>query len=429
MVAPTIVQTNTKSVTLADGHIAKITGVSDPFTPSNTLSFQIFDASGQALGASQTVARSAFQTIVGIDFQAVALTGGGFELLYSVTTSGFADRAQTTEHGIAIGSDGHIGAENFNAIVSSEVTPPPGTSLAGSLLAELDGNRFAVGYQTFDAAGQPTAHVALGSAAGGVYADVKVAIPVDAITHGNGDITLQWNNSGVVIREVLGEDGSVLAARSPSQTLALNTASETVINTFDAAHDQLALFNPDHTVAGGTASTLTFDAHTRFLTWDPDSEGPAAAGAVAVLGGVNSLSVANLQDIFRPEVLKNIAIDGSSTTQWFDSDNSQTWDTLFATRNAAGALTGYSATLDDGTRTVFVFDADNSQPYGRYVDQEDVTGHVLERTTVVDNGESWVAKYSYVAGQVVSYEVDSFDAGGHLVAQGFFNADGSVMAH
>jgi hypothetical protein len=248
----------------------------------------------------------------------------------------------------------------------------------------------------------------------------------DSISEANGAVTLTWQEGGETVREVLSLDGTVLAARGVSHTFTVGVAGSAGLDSFDVAHDQLILTNADGSVAHGPASTLTFDVRTHALTWDQDSQGPAPASTAALLN-VDHLGVANFADSFRPAVFKLIAEDGSTTIQWYDSDNNQTWDTLRATRDAADRVTTYASTLDDGTSTVFNFDVTNTQPYNRYVDQNDAAGRVIVRSVLLDDGQSWVATFTRAGdnGAVVSYTVDSFDAGGRLVGHGLFHADGT----
>jgi hypothetical protein len=392
-------------------------------------------ADGQPIGPPVVLAQShGFDSngqSLSVDSDSVTATGlstGGYEVVFNQAESDSSGFTKQFMVGFGADASGHVGLN-----LHLQVDDPDGFRVGGPTTSPqvygLAGGRFAVAYETSDANFHLTSHVGLSDGSFGFYADATVASRPDTVSHNNGDVTLTWNSPDGPIREVLGEDGSVLMARGVSHTVTVDVAEGAVLNGFDPAHDQLVVVIGGDAVASGAHSTLTFNAGDHTLTWDGDSEGPLAASRVAVLPNADTLGVANLADSFRPEVLKVIAADGSSTIQWFDSENSQTWDTLIATETAAGAVKTYTSVLDDGARTVFTFDADNSQPYTRYVDQEDAAGRVLIHSVVLDDNESWVAKFTYVGGHVVSYEVDSFDADGHLVGQGFFNPDGSVLAH
>ncbi|HEY0437079.1 MAG TPA: hypothetical protein VGC92_10585, partial [Phenylobacterium sp.] len=247
-----------------------------------------------------------------------------------------------------------------------------------------------------------------------------------SIVEANGVIDLVWNGPGGTEREVLDQGGNVLAARGASHVFNVSVGGSTVIQGFNPGHDQLFVANPDGTAAGGAHSTLTFDERTHTLTWDQDSEGPSPAHQFAVLD-VGRIGVSNLADNFRPAVLKDIAADGSSTITWFDTDHSQSWDTLVATEDAAGNVLTYASNSIGGTSEVFHFDVDNTQAYQRYVDDFDVTGHVVERAVLYDDGSSWTARYLYSAGQVAEYELINYDAAGHMLAHGFYSPDGVLL--
>jgi hypothetical protein len=439
---------NSATITLANGDRAVISGASAG--ADGSISYQLLDPAGQAIGSSHVLAQghglgsTGFFNAFGIDtqtFAATPLSTGGFEVVFNAglgDPQGFVRNALV---GVGVDANGVIADQHLfdpsagfgpdNIFVDLNAPGPTkipfGTPITPHV-SELDGGRFAVTYETFDVNGGPVAHVGLGTV-NGLYADTEVASPPDDIVHTNGDIALIWNQSGSTLREVLAEDGTVLSARGVTHIFTASTGAVAVLNGFDPAHDQLDVVNADATQAGGPTSTLTFDARDRSLTWDQDSAGPIQAVRLGTLD-VEQIGVANLEDGFRPEVLKVIAADGSQKIEWFDSDHSQPWDTLFATLDPAGNVTTYASTLDDGTRTVFTFDIGNLQPYQRYVDQDDAAGHVLQRTVLYDDNTSWTATFKLDrAGQVVSYELDSFDAAGHQVGQSFFNADGTPLVH
>jgi hypothetical protein len=442
---------NSISIALADGPKAVDTGSGSNADLSAKVAYQIFDAAGQPVGDPVTLLHDVAPVTdirVSLDgaladtdhFTATPRADGGFDVfLYRTETSAnpnsLGERLEVDLVGFRL--DAHGGGKLFFTQVVDEPLANAITPVTTPRIAELDGGRVAATFTTFHAGltpTPPTVHLALSDPNHldqdtflGVYADVVLPSAPDAITHANGDITLTWNEAGGTFREVLGEDGHVLAARGLSRTVDLTVNGATDVGGFNQAHDQIVLHNADGSVASGATSTLTFDARTHVLSWDPDSQGPAAASTAAVLGGVTALTVANLADAFRPEVMKVIAQDGSSTTQWFDSDHSQAWDTLLATFNAAGQLTTYGSTLDDGTGTTFHFDVDGAQPWQRYVDQTDAAGQVLARTVLYDDGTSWTAKFLILGGQVVNYELDSFDANGRQVGQSFFNPDGTPL--
>ncbi len=402
------------------------------------IAFQLRDTSGQPTGAAKILDNSVDPghggvAIDGDSVVAVALSGGGFEAFYLETADFGAGRQQQELRGEFVDPTGHVpNTFPFFPAVALSLEPiavgPSGNSFAAPQLHALFGDRILVDYTT-DAGGPGGAeeHLAFMNAATGVYATATIASRPDTITDASGDITLTWHESGQTLREVFAGDGTVLAARGVSHDFSAGTASASVIAGFDEAHDQLTVLNPDGSIAGGTHSTLTFNVASHTLTWDQDSEGPAAPTTVAVLPGVDNLTVANLAEAFRPEVLKVVAADGSSTISWFDSDRSQTWDSLAATLNAAGQTLTYAATMDDGTKTGFTFDADNSQLYQRIADQYDDAGEVVQRTVVYDDGEFWTATFTYESHHVDHYELDSFNAAGVLVSKGFFNADGSAF--
>ena len=435
------------TITLADGDRAVISGAGAG--TDGSISYQPLDPAGQPIGTSHLLIQghglgsTGFFHALGVDtqtFAAVALSNGGFELVFNANLGDPQGFVRDALVGVGVDANGVIADQHLfdpsnglgpdNIVVDLNHWGPfkiaLGTPVPPHLFA-LDGGRFAVGYDTFDQAGNPTVHLSLGSLSG-LYADVTLPVAPETVTHANGDIVLTWHQNGTLMREVLGEDGTVLAAPGTTHLYTLPTSSGAALS-FDPAHDQVSLTNPDGSVAHGTTSTLTFDARDHTLTWDQDSEGPLPATVAAVLNTAD-FSVANLADDFRPEVLKVIAADGSQKIEWFDSDHSQPWDTLFATLDAAGQVTSYSSTLDDGSKTVFTFDVGNSQPYQRYVDQDDAAGHVLQRTVLYDDNTSWTATFKLDPhGQVISYELDSFDAAGRQVGQSFFNADGSPLGH
>ncbi len=437
----------TKPVGLNDGDQVVITGfVPDQFHPGpDTLSFQLETAAGFPIGSPVTFAQDqplnpsvspVGLTVFASRFDAVALTDGGFEVAYAVRTEDTNGIERVSlrvvgfdAHGQSQGAGFSVDIDHPNLSASGIVPIPPG-------LAELPGDRFALAFESFDAQNQPTSHVDLASATGGVYADVVVSSRPDAITHAAGEVTLTWNTSGVAEREVLDLAGNVLASRGVSKILSIGVASNTDLERagFNPLHDQIRLTNPDGSVAGGDHSTLTYDAGSHILTWDPDSEGPAPATQAAMLvdpktAGSDGLpfDVANLAEDFRPAVLKVIEASGAQDITWFDVDNNQPWDTLHATFDPQGRLLTYGSTLDDGAGQRFTFDADGSQPWTRYVDTLDVLGKVHERTVLYDDGTSWTAKFTFSGGQVVSYELDNFDTQGHQIGQSFFHADGTPI--
>src|SRR6185503_10146792 len=139
--------------------------------------------------------------------------------------------------------------------------------------------------------------------------------------------------------EVLGTDGSVLSGPGVGRDVIFSISQPGLtVDGFDAAHDRLGVVTAGPAYAYGPTSTLTFDARDHSLTWDQDSQGPIAPVRIGTLNGTDTLTVANLEPIFRPEVLKVIAPDGASTVEWFDADGSQPWQTLQAAYTASGAL-------------------------------------------------------------------------------------------
>ncbi len=438
---------STLTVTLANGDRATISGASDG--ANGTISYQLFDPAGQAIGGAQVLAQGhglngSFFNAVSIDtqtFAATPLSTGGFEVVFNVNLGDPQGFVRDSLLGVGVDASGAIvnthlvdpssglGIDNIviGLTQSGIFKIPLGTPIAPHIY-QLEGGRFAVTYETFGVNGAPVPHIALG-ALNGVYATTELPSLPETVTGPNGDIVLTTHQNGVEVREVLGEDGHVLTAQGAGQVDVISTNGGTPIGSFDPAHDQVSLRNADGSVAHGATSTLTFDARDHTLIWDQDSGGPAPATQAAILNS-GDFSVVNLADDFRPEVLKVIAADGSQKIEWFDSDHSQTWDTLFATRDPAGNVTTYASTLDDGTRTIFTFDVGNTQLYQRYVDQDDAAGHVLQRTVLYDDNTSWTATFKLdFQGQVQSYELDSFDALGRQVGQSFFNADGSPLGH
>jgi hypothetical protein len=436
----------TKTVTLIDGRQVGVTEVvPGPFQASapTILEYQFVGSSGsgsttpQVLDQDQT---DLTQTPVGhvllpLYFDAQAFTGGGFEVVYDVRTVDSEGVDRFVLKGVAVGADGSI-VSNLGAQLDFPTLPISNAQPAPPSVATLPGDRFVVAFETFDANNAPTSHVDLATASGGVYADVAVSSRPDAITHDAGDITLTWNSSGVAEREVLGLNGVVLADRAVSKVFTLGVAGNTNLeeSDFNPAHDQIRLVNADGSPAGGVASTLTYDERSHSLTWDPDSQGPAPATQVADFVDAKGASpdglpfnVAELADGFRPAVLKVILPGGSSDITWFDTTNSQPWDTLHAQEDAQGDVLTYSSTSDNGTQELFTFDVTNTQAYQRYVDEIDVGGHVTQRTVLYDDGTSWTAKFAFSGGQVTSYEVDNFNAAGVLVGKGFFHADGTPI--
>jgi hypothetical protein len=432
----------TSSITLSDGRHAVFSTAVDPVTHIASISVQFTDAAGQPVGGPEVLAQGtptnfttgALGNAIHIDnFSAAPLANGGFEFTYFDTisdTMGFSRvhmlGVEVTAQGAFVASSGFSHQVDFPELRASGFHPD------AAQLQVLPGDRVAVVYEV-STDGQIATHVTL-TGASGAYADLVVSSPTDpvsgrpdAITHSNGDIALTWNRSGATFREVLGEDGTVLSPKGVTHVFTASTGGGfAVLNGFDAVHDQLDVVNADGTQAGGAASTLTFDMRDHSLSWDQDSEGPIQPVHIGTLNA-NQFGIANLEDGFRPEVLKVIGADGSETIHWFDSDHSQAWDTLLAVKNAQGQVVTYGSTLDDGSGTTFHFDVDNSQPWQRYVDQTDAGGHVLQRTVLVDNGQSWTAIFSFANGQVVSYEVDSFDVNGQLIGKGFFHADGTPI--
>jgi hypothetical protein len=437
----------TATVTLANGDRATISGAGDG--ANGTISYQLFDPAGQAIGGAQVLAQGhglngSFFNAVRIDtqtFAATPLSTGGFEVVFNVNLGDPQGFVRDSLLGVGVDASGAVvnphlvdpssglGVDNIviGLTQSGIFKIPLGTPVAPHIY-ELEGGRFAVTYETFDVNGAPVPHIALGTP-NGVYAATDLPSMPDTVTGLNGDIVLTTHQNGVDVRGVLGGDGRLLTTPGAGQVDAISTGGGTPIGSFDPAHDQISLRNADGSVAHGVASTLTFDIRSHILTWDQDSEGPLAA-TTAALVNTGDFSVVNLADDFRPEVLKVIAADGSQKIEWFDSDHSQNWDTLFATFDRAGNVTTYASTLDDGTRTVFTFDVGDTQPYQRYVDQDDAAGHVLQRTVLYDDNTSWTATFKLdFQGQVQSYELDSFDALGRQVGQSFFNADGSPLGH
>jgi hypothetical protein len=441
-------------VSTGPGATAIVTG------DQGVISFQRYDANGLVAGGPTVIAESHgldgkfFGVGVDVDsFAVVSLTTGGFEVVFDEASGdpqGFTrqllvgvevDAAGNLITSPSVNADNGLTAGNFHVALDSPIGKISGAMPADPQLYELAGGRYAVAYETFDSHNVATSHVAFGAAAG-LYSDTVVASRPDEVGGGLGDVTLIWfqttTGSGGIptvpgfaadpLGEVLADDGSVLTPQGVFHTYTLSTTGFTAVSSFDPAHNQIAVQGPNGAYAFGPTTTLTFDVRDHSLTWEQDSEGPSAPVLLTTLN-TDTFGVANLQAAFRPEVLKVIAADGSSTIQWFDSDNSQPWETLIATETAGGAAKTYASMLDDGTKTAFTFDVDNSQPYTRYVDQDDAAGYILSRTVLVDTGNSWMATYTYAGGQVVSYEVDSFDSAGVLVAKNFFNPDGSILAH
>ena len=321
-----------------------------------SISYQLLDPNGQAIGASHLLAQGHGLGSTGffnafapdtINFTATALSNGGFEVVFNASLGDPQGFVRDALVGVGVDANGGIADQHLfdpsqgfgpdNIFVGLDqpgpLKIPAGTPVAPHLF-ELDGGRFAVSYDTFDPVGNPTVHLGLGNLSG-LYADVTLPVAPESVTHANGDIVLAWHQNGALVREVLAEDGTVLAAPGATHVFSVATNSGAPLG-FDPAHDQLSLTNPDGSVAHGTTSTLTFDARDHTLTWDQDSEGPQAATIAAVINA-GDFSVANLADDFRPEVLKVIAADGSQKIEWFDSDHSQPWDSLFATLDARRA--------------------------------------------------------------------------------------------
>lgn len=395
------------------------------------ISFQFLDSAGQPTGAAQVLdtART-FATGPVVDLfdadrlQATALATGGFAVAYYDFTGDIDGIERITLRLAEVGADGSI---------TRPVFPLPLDQLAGGerisgavpnplQLFALDGQRFAVLTETFDANLAPTTHLIVTDSSHTIFDAVLSKRPA-AVVEAPGDVAITFADG---TREVLSLRGEVLAARGASHVLEAPLGFPADLAGFDPAHDQLRLFNPDGSVAGGAASTLTFDLRTHALSWDPDSEGPMASLHVGVLQA-DRLGVANLADDFRPGVLKVIGADGGSTVTWFDTGHSQPWDSLVATEDAAGHVLTYGWTLDDGTGKLFTFDVAGVQPWQRVVDDLDTAGHVIQRSVLYDDGQSWTAIFHFAVGQVVSYELDSFDATGALVGKSFFNADGTPI--
>jgi hypothetical protein len=413
---------------LADGRSAEIIG------EFGALTFQFFDRLGQPIGSPVAIDRNHDLTLSPVGdaldldhFVAVPLSGGGFEVAYydhRFDSQGF-------EHlevkGVAVTPDGQVHADVFTPpidilgpsqkIGSANPAPPQ--------LFALAGDRFALVTEVTDATTFPlkiTSHIWVGDPTG-LFSDTVVADRPVTVTEAPGDITFTFADG---TQEVTSLSGSALAARGVSHTFTDSVDRPTDFGGFDAGRDQLFLTNPDGSAAGGAASTLTFDARSHVLTWDPDSEGPAPAQTLGTLDAPD-IGVANLSGGFRPAVLKSIGADGSQTITWFDNTASHDWDTLVAHEDAAGNLLTYGWTLDTGVGKLFTFDVANTQPWQRVVDDLDPADHVAQRSVLYDDGQSWTAKFTLQDGVVIRYELDSFDSSGNLVGKGFFHPDGTPI--
>jgi hypothetical protein len=412
---------------LADGRFVEIIG------DFGALTFQFFDTLGQPIGSPVAIDRnhdftqSPVSDTLDLDhFVAVPLSGGGFEVAYydfRGDTEGFAHielRAAAVTSGGQVLHNIDIGIDSigFGEKISGAQPAVPD-------LFPLAGDRFALVTETFafDAPSPKIdSHVIIGGPSG-LISDVVVADRPVGVSEAPGDITLTFADG---TQEVLSPSGLALAARGAAHVFSASVSHPDDFSGFDAGHDQLFLTNPDGSTAGGAASTLTFDARTHGLTWDPDSDGPAPS---QFLGLVNApdLEVSNLAGGFRPAVLRSIGADGAQTITWFDADGSHDWDTLVAHEDAAGNLLTYGWTLDTGVGKLFTFDVANTQPWQRVVDDLDPSGHVTERSVLYDDGQSWTAKFQLVNEVVVRYELDSFDAAGNQVGKAFFNPDGTPV--
>lgn len=172
----------TKTVGLADGRQVVITDFTpDAFHPGvSNISFQFESASAFPIGASQLLAQghplnpgvSDGETI-GPFFDAVALSGGGFEVAYTIVTQndeGVFERAVIDTN---VGADGSLLSGDAREIESS--TQSLNAGIGPPLLAELPGDGYVQAFESFDASHTPTSHVDLATAQGGLYADVVVS--------------------------------------------------------------------------------------------------------------------------------------------------------------------------------------------------------------------------------------------------------------
>ncbi len=378
---------------------------------SGALTYQPIQPDGEPFFFHQTLSTGG-----AIDAAAVALDTSGFEAVWIQQSTDPSSGALVTRlMGDAITEDGQV-RPNIN-LPLGDLTAPQ--------LQALDVGHYVVTYDVDKGQGMAAeTHVRLGDFSG-FYTDLTVQSRPDHITETSGTIQLDWKTGQ---REVLGIDGKVLSTFGVSHTYNLTVGGSATIQNFNADHDQIRLNNLSGGIAGGAHSTLTFDERTHALTWDQDSpEGPSPpVSAGVVLTG--QFGVANLAADFRPAVLKVIADDGSSTITWFDTDHSQTWNTLFATENPAGQVLTYGSMSDGGIKEVFTFDVDNSQPWQRYVDDFDLQGHVVNRAVLYDDGSSWNARYVFQGDDVAFYELTNFDAHGNQVGHGFYDSNGHLLS-
>jgi hypothetical protein len=233
---------------------------------------------------------------------------------------------------------------------------------------------------------------------------------------------------------------------------------------FNVAEDYIVVLDAGGRVPADPRSILTLDARTHLLTWDADGDGGLAPVPMAVIDNVTRFGAGNLAAGFQPTLLRFIDAsgahsdvrlayndpsflqtaadydasgllltytvdfrDGSSWTKWFDSAQTQSWDTLVAEYDSADRLTAYGAFFDDGSRTLRFFDVANTQPWQRYVDEYDTQGRLLDRGVVLDDGTSWEATYDVANTQPWDYRVQSWNAAGQPTGTTFYNNDGSVF--
>ena len=412
---------------LADGRSAEIIG------DFGALTFQFFDRLGQPIGSPVAIDRNHDFTLSPVSdtldldhFVGVPLSGGGFEVAYYDLRSDTQGFEHFELRAASVGAGGqvlrNVGIDIDTVGFGQKVGLAPSTPLQ---LFALTGDRFALVSETFDSSLQPLkvlSHVYIGGP-DGLISDTVVASRPIAVTEAPGDISFTFADG---THQVFSLTGVALSGLGQSQVFTASVSHPTDFGGFDFRHDQMFLTNPDGSAANGPATTLTFDARTHVLSWDPDSEGPAPSQTLGILDAPD-IGVANLADGFRPAVLKVIAGDGSHTIEWFDNTASHEWDTLVAHDDAAGNLLSYGWTLDSGVGKLFTFDVANVQPWQRVVDDLDTGGHVTQRSVLYDDGQSWTATFQLENGVVVRYEVDSFDAAGVLVGKGFFYPDGTPV--
>lgn len=258
--------------------------------------------------------------------------------------------------------------------------------------------------------------------------------------------------------------------------LTLDGSVDQVVD-FSPGQDTLALVKADGTSATSSTGILTFWRPNGVVTWDADGDqGPGAPVTVGVLSGVPTLTAASFAPGFEPALVRIVNAvdlgrqvpayshsditygfgkqpfiqasadygpgtvtgaplltyvvdwaDGRQSAKWFDSNGSQTWDTLVADFDSQHRLKIYATFNDDGSHVLRTFDTAGDQPWSRIVDEYDAAGRLGYRAVVYDDGARYEATFDVANTQPWGYVVDSYDAVGRQTGHVFYKDDGSLF--